>query len=162
MGSEMCIRDRFDRFPSKDAALRTIEEMGNRVVYGARFDAVAKRESHGPNAADGGQYDWTSLDSLANKSIEKQLFKLPLRYLSDIIQTDDGYHIVRVQQREPGVAQPFVEVQTEIKTQILAADRKTKVDDFLETLQEEIPVWTIFDDEADAQTARDSFALPTR
>ena len=153
---------RFDRFPSKDAALSTIEEMGNRVVYGARFDAVAKRESHGPNAADGGQYDWTSLDSLANKSIEKQLFKLPLRYLSDIIQTDDGYHIVRVQQREPGVAQPFVEVQTEIKTQILAADRKTKVDDFLETLQEEIPVWTIYDDEADAQTARDSFALPTR
>ena len=47
-------------FPTKEAAELALGEMGNEVLYGANFAAVAKRKSQGPTAALGGQYDWTS------------------------------------------------------------------------------------------------------
>jgi parvulin-like peptidyl-prolyl isomerase len=153
---------RFDRFPSKADARNAIIAMGNRVVFGAPLDAVAKRESQGSMAANGGQHEWTPQGSMENKQLEQQLFDLRIQYLSDIIESAEGFHIVRVQEREAQVTRPFVEIQTEIKDQILTNDRKAKVDEFLEMLKAEIPVWTIFDDEAEVKSARDSLTLPIR
>lgn len=153
---------RFDRFPSKVEARNAIIAMGNRVVFGAPLEAIAKRESQGPMAANGGQYEWTDAGSIEDKQLEQQLFTLRIQYLSDIIESAEGFHIVRVQEREAQVTRPFVEIQSDIKAQILAEDRKAKVDEFLETLKTEIPVWTLFDDEAEAKSARDSLTIPIR
>ena len=153
----------FDQFPNKADARRAIEAMGNEVVFGAPLDAVAKRQSQGPMASLGGQHDWTSQGSLINKQVEGELFRIPLNYLSDIIESEQGFHIVRVKERESAFTRPFVEVQTEIKEQILAADKKAKLKEFLETLEEEIPVWTILEEEEkEASSAQSSFGIPIR
>lgn len=155
---------RFDQFPTKNAARVALEAMGNEVVFGAPLDAVAQRKSHGPMASMGGQYDWTSQGSMLNKKIEAELFRLRLNYLSDIIESEQGLHIVRVKEREPTFNRPFTEVQTEIKERLTSNERKEQIKKFLGSLQDEIPVWTILDEEADSATSasRKRFALPTR
>jgi hypothetical protein len=59
---------KFDRFPNKVAAWATLGEMGNEVLRGASFAEVAKRASQAADAADGGNHDWTTRNSLASES----------------------------------------------------------------------------------------------
>ncbi len=135
---------RFDRFPNRDAAFRAIVEMGNEVVYGAPLDAVARRSSHGLTAASGGSHDWVTRGSLIHKNLDEAIFTLPLNELSEMIETKIGIHIIRVLEREVEHTRPFLDVQSEIKEEILRERRDAAIEKYLERLRREIPheiVW---------------------
>ena len=114
------------RVPKSEEAQRLIAEMGNQVVFGASFAAVAKRSSHGSTASKGGAWDWTTEGSLRSKELDAAIFQLPVDRLSQIIRDDRGLHIIRVVERtEPGkidfkVAQ--VEIRADLKSQKLNED----------------------------------------
>ena len=139
---------RFDRSDSPAAAKKQIAALGDQVVYGANFQAVAKKDSHGFMASKGGQQDWTSRGALVLKEIDDAIFTLPIGELSDIIETPDGYHIIRVLERTEDNHTPFLEAQVEIKKRILDEKRKAAFDDHIAKLRKEIPVQYPF--EADA------------
>ncbi|MFM8251826.1 MAG: peptidylprolyl isomerase, partial [Planctomycetota bacterium] len=139
---------RFDRHPNEEAATTEISTLGNEVYLGgATLAAVAKRSSHGPTAAQGGQYEWTDRGSLASKVIEDALFDLPLNQLSQIIRDERGLHIVRVLERTEATYVPFLEAQVEIKEKIRGDYRQTDVQNYLNKLKKTTNVWTIFDDQ---------------
>ncbi|MFM9069453.1 MAG: peptidylprolyl isomerase, partial [Planctomycetota bacterium] len=139
---------RFDRHPNEEAATTEISTLGNEVYLGgATLAAVAKRSSHGPTAAQGGQYEWTDRGSLASKVIEDALFDLPLNQLSQIIRDERGLHIVRVLERTEATYVPFLEAQVEIKEKIRGEYRQTDVQNYLNKLKKTTNVWTIFDDQ---------------
>ena len=83
-------------YPTKSAALAALRDMGNQVQQGAPFDEIARKGSDGPNAKEGGMYDWTSEGSLASDQINRVIFGIPKDTLSKIIQHQDGASIVRV------------------------------------------------------------------
>lgn len=139
---------RFDRSDSPAAAKKQIAALGDQVVYGANFAAVAKKGSHGFSASEGGQHDWTSRGALVLKEIDNAIFELPIGELSDIIETANGYHIVRVIERTDDHYTPFLEAQVEIKKRILDEQRKAAFDKHLAKLKKEIPVEYPFDAEA--------------
>ena len=99
-------------------------------------------------ASKGGQQDWTSRGALVLKEIDDAIFTLPIGELSDIIETPDGYHIIRVLERTEDNHTPFLEAQVEIKKRILDEKRKAAFDDHIAKLRKEIPVEYPF--EADA------------
>jgi parvulin-like peptidyl-prolyl isomerase len=107
---------------------------------------VARRSSEDPRKSEGGQYDWTSQGSLAWKEVDRALFTLPVGELSPIIVDEESFHIVRVVERRDAGMIPFEEAQAEIEERILTAYRDGKVEEFLDSLRQTIPVWTIFDD----------------
>lgn len=131
---------RFDRCADRDAANSQMVELGNQVVYGAAFSAVAEKSSHGFTAHRGGEYDWTTKGSLVNKAIDAAIFELPLNELSDIIESDLGLHIVRVIEREEERYIPFVEVQSEIKEKLTNEKRESNFQEHVNKLRETIPV----------------------
>jgi len=136
----------FDKFPNRNAAWQAIAEMGNQVLRGAPLDAVAERSSQGIRASRGGQYDWTTKNSLKNEVIDDAIFSLPVGELSPIIESPEGYHIVRVVQREPEGKVPFLEAQKEIKGLIKKERRQAEVEAYLQEVKARSQVWTIFDD----------------
>ena len=81
--------------------------MGNAVLRGASFAVVARRESNGPRAEDGGRYDWTNQGSLASEKLDHAIFSLPVDVMSDIIEDQFGFHIVRVVERKGSRAGPI-------------------------------------------------------
>ncbi|MEQ8791328.1 MAG: peptidyl-prolyl cis-trans isomerase [Pirellulaceae bacterium] len=98
---------RHDRFPSGDAARAALAEMGNEVLRGAPFAAVARQKSQGFTAAKGGFHDWTTKGSLVSEPLDRNLFTLPIGRLSQIIADDQGLHIIRVIERREAAQVPF-------------------------------------------------------
>jgi len=133
----------FSKFPTKEAAYQAIADMGNQILFGgAPFGAVAKRQSTGLGAADGGLFDWTNQGELKSKEIDKAIFENPVRGLSQIIENSSGYHIVEVLEREQARTQTFAEVQAGIRKKLI--DQKTTKlrSDFIKKVREETPIWT--------------------
>ena len=131
---------RFDKFSTRQEARKAIVELGNQIVYGAKLPAVAKRSSHGIMADKGGQHDWMTSGTLASENLEKLLFELPIGELSDIVETRQGFHVVRVLDRRDASRKPFFEAQTEIRSRLEDGRRKKAIVAHLERLRREIPV----------------------
>ena len=131
---------RFDRTSSRAEARRMVEEISDLVVHGASLEALAKKKSHGFMASVGGQHDPTSRGALVLKELDEAIFNLPVGELSDIIETRDGFHIVRVLERTEDSRTPFREAQVEIKKRLLDAKRNAAFKAHMEKLRREIPV----------------------
>ena len=137
---------RFQKFDSRQAAFEAICQMGNAVAdQGVPFSEVARAQSQGLTASDGGQRDWTSRGSLVSTPLDEAIFTVNVGELSPIIQDKTGYHIVRVIERVAAHRTPFRDAQVEIAEAIVGTRREEKLKEYLDSLRERIPVSTIFD-----------------
>lgn len=146
---------RFDRFGGdRTAAWRAIAEMGNEVwqrvasnpqLRGAVFVEIAKEKSHGFTAAKGGQHDWTTRGALRSAAIDEAIFSLHVGQLSNIIETEQGFHIVRVLERKDAGRTPFIEAQAEIRKQLESGRKQKLVEAEVAKLRKQSRVWTVFD-----------------
>jgi parvulin-like peptidyl-prolyl isomerase len=137
---------RFDKFSSKAEAYRALAALGNEVFQGADFAEIAKARSQGVTADEGGQYDWTTRGALVSEKLNKALFTLPVGQLSPIIETETGFHIIRVLERRAAGRTSFVEAQVEIKKKIEQERSQKRMEQYMAQLRAETRVWTIFDD----------------
>jgi len=139
---------RFSKHPGKADAYAAAAQMGNQVLAGAAFAEVARSLSDGTTAAEGGLRDWTRQNSLVCEALDRALFGLPVGRLSPILESENGLHIIRVTQREPARCAPFLEAQVEIRPKIREQRAKEQLQAYVARLKKQIPVWTIFDDQA--------------
>lgn len=137
----------FRNHADKATAHQAMAALGNEVLRGAPLDAVARRGSEGPSASQGGQFDWTEKESLASETLDHALFTLPVNQLSQIIEDENSFHIIRVIERREEGHTSFVEAQVEIEEQIRSGRRREDIEAYLAQLRANTPVWTIFDDE---------------
>ncbi len=138
---------KFANFRTRNEAWNRLAQMGNEVFFNDNFDAVARKHSQEPNAAKGGLYDWTTQGSLASKPIDQAIFTIEPNKLSQIIEDDRGYHIVRVLERTDAGQVPFKEAQSKIKDAITLQRREAEYKKFVESLRTKTDVWTIYDGE---------------
>lgn len=137
---------RFEEFPTKADAWRALADMGNRVwAREASFAQVAKEQSQGATASNGGARDWTTRGSHASAEMDQALFTLPVGQMSKIIEGPTGFHIVRVVERKEDSKRPFVEAQVDIRETIKKQKTDRAIKEYLLKLRANIPVWTIFD-----------------
>lgn len=155
---QLTIKKRPNRPDHQEYAM--LAELGNRVLQGEPFETVAKEASEGPTAVLGGRRDWTLRGGLKSEKLDEALFTLPVGKLSPIMEDESGFHIIRVLQREEAHRTPFVDAQLEIRKAIKAERRKEVMQKYVAKLKQEIPVWTVFDQQ---RTATDANAqAPTR
>ena len=146
-------------FPSRQESLEAIWEMGREAYYGGSMQAVAREKSQEPFAKEGGVHDWTAQGALASEAIDKQIFSIPLNAMSEIIEDDLGFHIVRVLERQEAGVTPLSEVQDEIRAAVRQEKIAKSQSEVMETMQVMIPVWSMFpDDLAGAKPLPDSIA----
>ena len=131
---------RFSKYDSRKEAKKKIAEIGNQIVYGASFAEIAKKNSDGFRALQGGQHDWTGKNALVLKKVDEAIFTLPLNQLSDIIESRDGYHIIRVIEREDAGYTPFTEAQMEIQKRLKNERTNAAFEKHLNSLRTNIPV----------------------
>ncbi|MGN6547451.1 MAG: peptidylprolyl isomerase [Aureliella sp.] len=133
---------RFDRFPTREAAKAGIETMGNEVLFGGNFEAVARQKSQGFTAEKGGVYDWTTQGALKSTQLDQAIFSIPPRLLSTVIEDDIGFHIIEVLEREDASTLSFEDAQEEIRKEIA----KTKIGEMREAyhrkVMERTVIWT--------------------
>ena len=128
-------------------AWNMLAAMGNEVMQGKPFADIARARSEGPTAATGGGYEWTTKGSLVSKVVDEAVFTLPIGQLSAILDDGSALHIVRVTERTDAGRTPFIEAQVGIRNTLQDERRKRQMEEYLATVRDRTPVWTIFDDE---------------
>jgi hypothetical protein len=140
----------------RTAAWQAIAEMGNEVwqqveqnpnVRGPVFTDIARAKSHGITAGNGGFRDWTTRGALSSADIDSSLFSLEIGQMSGIIESELGFHIVRVLDRHEAGRTPFTEAQAEITKIIQEQQKKETIAAELKKLRDNSRIWTVFDGE---------------
>jgi parvulin-like peptidyl-prolyl isomerase len=141
---------RKDRFSSSREAYAEIARLGNEVwnraqgLPGPAFAEVAKAGSHGFTAKEGGIQDWTSKGALKATAIDEALFSLQVGQMSPILESDEGFHIVRVLERKEAGREPFSEVQGKIREKLKDERFRAAIEHYLARLRREARIWTAF------------------
>ncbi len=84
---------------------------------GKNFEAAAEQNSEDANAKEKGYLGFISHGSLV-ADIDKVLFSLPENSISDVLETEQAYHIFKVGKRHPASNKTFEEVRDQINDMI--------------------------------------------
>ncbi|TWU15007.1 Peptidyl-prolyl cis-trans isomerase D [Novipirellula galeiformis] len=134
-------------FSSRDEAIKAISDMGREAYFGGNVQAVARAKSQEPFASSGGLHDWTAKGSLASEVLDAQIFSLPLNALSEIIEDETGFHIIRVLGRKEAGFTPLSEVQDEIRAKIREQKIAESQKNVMKEMQLRVQVWSLFPDD---------------
>ncbi|MCG8448903.1 MAG: peptidylprolyl isomerase [Pirellulales bacterium] len=146
---------RFDRVGGdRSTAYKMCADLGNEIwqkvsqnpqFRGEAFTEIAVEKSHGFTAREGGKHDWTTKGALRCQAIDDALFSLQVGQMSNIIESEQGFHIVRVLQRKDVGRTPFTEAQAEIREQLEKERQQQLVEAEIIKLRRKSRVWTVFD-----------------
>lgn len=84
------------------------------LTRGEKFEDVAVRYSDGPNASRGGRLGLVRQGELM-PAIERAIAPLAPGGISGIVETGEGFHLIRVDEKTPKQFRPFDEVKFEIQ-----------------------------------------------
>jgi len=103
----------------KDAAA-----IHTRLAAGADFAAEAKLHSQGGHAQQGGDWGWVERGVL-RKELGDAAFSLKPGGLSEVIETESAWYILRVADRRPAALKPMADVREEIGKTLQAQERSS-------------------------------------
>jgi peptidyl-prolyl cis-trans isomerase SurA len=91
-----------------------VREVMVRLKQGESFEDLALRFSDGPNSSRGGRLGLVRQGELL-PGIERAIATLMPGGTSDMVETSEGFHIVRVEDKKPKQFRPYEEVRVEIQ-----------------------------------------------
>ena len=101
-----------------DAALSAAEAKANdllkQIRAGASFEDIAKKNSDGPSAADGGALGMFKRGQLA-KELEDKTFAMKSGEVTDVVRTKQGYVILKVEDHQQAGIPPMKDILPKIQ-----------------------------------------------
>ncbi len=123
-----------------EAALKAAEAKANDLLKqihdGAAFEDIAKKYSDGPSAADGGNLGTFERGKLA-KQIEDKTFALKAGEVTDVIQTKQGYVILKVVDHQQAGIPPLKDILPKIQDALYYQKLQPALRAYLTKLREE-------------------------
>ncbi|MGB7282374.1 MAG: peptidylprolyl isomerase [Candidatus Acidiferrum sp.] len=105
---------------------------------GANFEDLAKKYSEDPGTKDkGGDLGWI-VKGQTVPAFEKVAFSLPKGSISDLVQTQYGFHIIKIIDKETAHTKPFDEVKDSIVTPLLLNEADKQAADIADKLSQAI------------------------
>jgi parvulin-like peptidyl-prolyl isomerase len=111
-----------------------MKEIQAKVDTGSDFANLAVSYSQGPQAANGGDLGWVKASSL-RKELADVAFKLRPGQNSPIIETDDGYHILMVDDVKKSSVIALAQVRDDIENVLLQQERERLQQEWLDGLR---------------------------
>jgi peptidyl-prolyl cis-trans isomerase D len=91
------------------------DELLKQLKAGAKFEDVAKKDSEDPGSANvGGSLGWIGKGQ-TSVEFEKVAFSLPKGQVSDVVKSTDGFHIIRVDEKQDAQLKPLDDVKAQIE-----------------------------------------------
>jgi len=79
------------------------------------FAAAAKANSQCPSGPNGGDVGYIVRKFQSDETFARTAFALPVGGVSDVVETDQGYHLIWVTDRKPGKPAKFDDVAAEVR-----------------------------------------------
>jgi peptidyl-prolyl cis-trans isomerase C len=123
----------------KAEARKKLEKIQGRVNNGEDFSALARERSEGPSSARGGDLGYFGRGKMV-KPFEEAALALRPGEVSDIVETEFGYHLIKVFDKKPQTTIAYEKIEGKIK-QYLKQDKVQKeVNRYVEKLKEDAKV----------------------
>ncbi len=120
----------------KAEARKRIEGLAGKVVQGADFASLATSQSDDPGSkAQGGDLGWVRRGQMLEK-FEQALFALATGEVSGPVETEFGWHLIKLEEVKPARTRPFEDA--EVQAELLAAYRQRDAERRYEELSEKI------------------------
>ncbi|MBA2847769.1 hypothetical protein G4V39_07005 [Thermosulfuriphilus ammonigenes] len=127
---------------SKKAAREKAEKILARVRAGEDFAELAKKYSDDPGSREkGGDLGFFSRGQMI-EPFEKAAFSLKVGEISGLVESPFGYHIIKVEERQPAQTTPYEKVKEQVREKALEAKRESVLEAYLQQLRKKYPVST--------------------
>jgi len=128
--------------PGKDeaaqlqAAQAKAEDLLAQIRKGASFEEIAKKDSDGPSAAQGGELGLFKRGTLA-KELEDKTFAMKPGDVSDVIRTKQGFIILKVTEHHEGGTPTLNEIRPRIQDAVYMQKLQPALRQYLTKLRED-------------------------
>ena len=99
--------------------LEQIKSIKREIDSGAAFDEMAKKYSNCPSAQNGGDLGFIQRKGNLAKSFLDTAFSLRTGHVSDPVQTEFGYHLIKVTEKKEGANIKFGDVKEKVRVAVL-------------------------------------------
>lgn len=121
---------------TKAAARKKLEDVQKKLKEGGDFAALAKEFSEGPSNKKGGDLGFFGKGQMV-KPFEEAAFKAKAGEITDIVETQFGYHIIKVFEKKPESTTPYEEVKTKIEQALKQQKVRESIGTYIEKLKKD-------------------------
>jgi peptidyl-prolyl cis-trans isomerase C len=97
----------------KQEAMAAIKSAADRIRNGEAFEEVAREVSQDGSATNGGDLGYFGRGRMVPE-FEKVAFSLEKGQVSDVVETQFGYHLIMVEDKQPEGVMPFEEIEPKL------------------------------------------------
>jgi peptidyl-prolyl cis-trans isomerase C len=124
----------------KKAALKKAEDILEKAKKGEDFAKLASEYSDDPGSkAKGGDLGFFTQGSMVGK-FEQAAFTLKPGEISPVVETEFGYHIIKVEERKAAEQQPYDAVKEQVMAKATQAIQQERLNAFLEKAMKDAKV----------------------
>ena len=125
----------------KTEARKKIDDVRKKAVAGEDFAALAKEYSEGPSNVRGGDLGYFSRGQMV-KPFEDVAFALKKGEISDVVETQFGYHIIIVTDHRPASVVDYETAKAQIEERLKQEKTLRQIRQYIETLREKADIQT--------------------
>ena len=123
----------------KVEARKKLEKIQKRLQKGEDFAALAKEFSEGPSSVKGGDLGYFRRGQMV-KPFEEAAFALGPGEMSDIVETEFGYHLIKVIDKKPGTTMAYKDVKDRLEGYLKQEKVRGEVTLYVEKLKDKAKV----------------------
>ncbi len=124
---------------AKEEARSRAESIRRELLDGADFAALAREKSEGPSASNGGSLGRFSKGQMV-PSFEEVAFSLEIGEISEVVETQFGYHIIEVTDKISAGTLSYEEAKPNIEEYLTQVKQQEQYTEFIENLREQAEV----------------------
>jgi peptidyl-prolyl cis-trans isomerase C len=120
-------------------ARKKIEDVQQKVKKGEDFATLAKTYSEGPSGPKGGDLGYFRRGQMV-KPFEEAAFSLKPDETSEIVETQFGYHLIKVNDKKPAKKMTYAEVKDRLNEHLKKQKTDSEANAYIETLRKDAKI----------------------
>ncbi|MFA7255236.1 MAG: peptidyl-prolyl cis-trans isomerase [Candidatus Omnitrophota bacterium] len=117
-----------------EKAKQRTELLAQKIRISRNFDQIVKEFSEDSHAKQEGLGEWIERGAMI-ESVDEVIFKTPVGQLTGIVETPLGYHIFRIEAKEPEKVRTFDEVKDQIGGYLFQEKSNARFRDWMEEVK---------------------------
>lgn len=136
--------NRSEDFKKRQAALVKAQGIKKELDGGADFTDLANQKSEGPSSKNGGDLGFFTRGQMTPE-FEKAAFALPVGGISDVVETEFGYHIIQIEEKKAAKRLRYDDVKLDLGSYIYQKRMKDRYEQFVDNLRKKADVKILVD-----------------
>ncbi len=117
-----------------EKARQKIDLLEQKIKLYRNFDQVVKEFSEDSHAKQDGLGEWIERGAMI-ESVDEVIFKTPVGGITGVVETPIGYHIFRIEAKEPEKVRTFEEVKDQISGYLFQEKSNARFRDWMEEVK---------------------------